>query len=484
METTRKFLYTILSQYPNRPYGSKNEELVISSIKNELHKTCDIVEEEQIKFHPYLSKFKWMIISFYFTILIISGLLHPLALFIISIIGTCCHFLLFDLQASWFISLFPGIKTTNLFGQINCLDHEHCFNEKTILFVGHIDNCFKEKGTISHILSMCITSCLYLLCILSCIGYIYGKTTGNYLFSPFVSIISLILLVCSMSLYGKGKVNKVSGLTTTSCLLQLSSYFKHNNISLLKSTNIAFFITPIHSERNEEISHFVKSFSNRQKQQLENTIVICLDELDDPETLTCYKYEGIFDKRYSERVMNALKDASQQEDVFLTNKTKMTQSTKSIAKIFRKYFTEVVPIDAKCHPMKQILREEKEHQVKKDDENIFIHDDQIDCVNQCVKMLKRYIESIDFVIEMKQIIIDDETIGNNVELEMNTFENKMEKTIENKMNQNDEHEIEIEKTTLNNDERNILSNDNIDIKSIETLQIDNSHDSGEDSIEL
>jgi uncharacterized membrane protein len=71
----------------------------------------------------------------------------------------------------------------------------------------------------------------------------------------------------------------------------LIQQLKENNQSLLQSTNISLVITTSHTERYEGIKSFISFYKTQHKDQLDNTIIISIEELDDSESICCYKQE-------------------------------------------------------------------------------------------------------------------------------------------------------------------------------------------------
>lgn len=440
--TIRQLLHYIISQHSQRSHGTLDEYLTMGTIKNELYKTCDSIEEQPFKCCPYLTKYKWAFLSFYYALIMLSSLLNPFLLVIIAISGTCIHWCIYGIEFQWIERLLPGVQSLNLFGKMYCSQHDHCFNEKTVLFVSHTDDCYKDKGIVVQLCQSFIHYGVYFMMIIAISSFCFGIVTQNYIFITITSILSLIYMIFSMSISFKGKENKISGLATTSCLLSLAKKLKQEKSSLLQTTNVYFLITTTNSERHSGIRSFLNIFKNQQQDKEKNIIIICLDELDDSDTLCCYKKEGIFSSSYSKTLIDNLQDASQREDICLNSFTNYLYQPFTSAKEFLHSFKEVVPIIAKCRQLKRKIREEKEKEIINEGEIVCLHDDQIKCIISCSQLLFRYLSTIDFV----ETLQESPQTFDHIEMEMNP------------LNQ-EEHELSTYHSTSIEEKEEIKEND-------------------------
>ncbi|ELP87749.1 hypothetical protein EIN_411020 [Entamoeba invadens IP1] len=396
-----KLLNYILTQYSTRPPGSVNESLTIAQLRGEFQKVCDTVEEEQYKYPSYLTPFKWYFVSIYFIGLMVSGIFTPLGMMIIALLGVLIYWVIYDIQFNFIDRILPGTSTLNLFSMINCTDLEHTATEKTLLFVGHINDMRKDSGVLYHLTAKIMHFAVYFFALVVFVGYIVGLFTNNYIVLPAVSIASTVVLFFVMTLYFTGKKNRVSGLATAVCLTQLAQQVKESSVSLLDSTNVGFLVTTNYNERHSGIRAFIRAHSKDERLKPEKTLVVCLDELDDSETLTCYKREGFI--KYSTNLYNLIKDAAESEGISIGNVANYIHQPFSFAEEFGWKYQGVVPITAKCRSVKRKAREAKEKEAKDDVGVICIHDDQIKCINDTTKLLWRLARVIDNSAEGSKI---------------------------------------------------------------------------------
>ncbi|KAL7716576.1 Uncharacterized protein QTN25_005873 [Entamoeba marina] len=388
---SNKLLTYILSQYANRPHGSINQNMALAHFRGELQKVCDDVIEETYRICPYLSNKKYVIISFFFIALTVVGLLSSIATLIVALVGMFLYWLIFDMQFSFIEKIFPAKKVGNVYGMMYGSEHNKTSLEQTILFVSHIDDVKNDFGVVRHLIALFVHWSVYVITLVTVIGYFVGVGTGNYVVIPFVSIIATILLFFSMSLYIDSPTNKVSGVATAVCLMDLANSLSYEGTRLMDSTNIGFLITSSMNERHEGIKSFIQSHSNDTNINPASTTIVCLEELNDSETLCCYRSEGFRFTKYSETVINTLKDAAEAEDVPLLSTINRVHKPFTHATTFLdNKFKEVVPITAKTRGLKRKSREEEERKVKKEKNTVCIHEDQFKCIEDTTKVLLRY----------------------------------------------------------------------------------------------
>ncbi|EKE36981.1 hypothetical protein ENUP19_0136G0007 [Entamoeba nuttalli] len=390
-----KLLQYLLSQYSERPFGSVNESLTMGQFRGELQKVCDIVEEEPFKICPYITRHKWLFISLYFVGIMVCGILSPLATIIVSLIGTILYWLIYDIQFSFLDFVLPGKQSLNLFGVINGSLHEEDIPKRTLLFVSHISDIKKDSGIIYHLTGILVHFSLYILTLFILIGFIIGEVYNNFVLIPIASIVSTIILFFSMSMYIEGKKNKVSGLATSLCLMNLSQKLKEDNSPVLENYSVIFLITTSIGERHEGIRAFLKRHKKDERFNPKNTTIICLDELDDSETISCYSKEGFLFKKYDQSLIDLIKDASESEGIAVQCVTNRIHQPFTFASEFSGKYSRVVPLTAKCRSVKRKFREEKEKNTKQDGSVICVHDDQMKCVNNCSILLLKVCKLLD-----------------------------------------------------------------------------------------